>query len=62
MGFTDETTLFPRRFLVNVDSTLAHLAKQEDSDNNWQITIEDTGPKVYKECPVLMSCQLMVAN
>ncbi|EHK98431.1 putative Neutral trehalase [Glarea lozoyensis 74030] len=45
-GSHDEVSLYPRRFLVNVDSTLAHLAKQEDTDNNWQITIEDTGPKV----------------
>ncbi|CAG8958556.1 hypothetical protein HYFRA_00009872 [Hymenoscyphus fraxineus] len=45
-GSHDEASLFPRRFLVQVESTLAHLAEQEDTDNNWQITIEDTGPKV----------------
>ncbi|KAH8685804.1 neutral trehalase [Tricladium varicosporioides] len=45
-GSHDETSLLPRKFLVTVESTLAELAAQEDTDNNWQITIEDTGPKV----------------
>jgi hypothetical protein len=44
--FLDETNLGPRRFLVEVDTTLEHLRKQEDTDNNYQITIEDRGPKV----------------
>jgi hypothetical protein len=42
----DESTLPPRRFLINVDSTLEALQKQEDTDANMQITIEDNGPKV----------------
>ncbi|KAH6674285.1 putative neutral trehalase [Halenospora varia] len=45
-GSHDETSLLPRKFLVTVESTLVELAAQEDTDNNWQITIEDTGPKV----------------
>lgn len=43
----DERTLPPRRFLIQVDSTLKALQEQEDTDNNMQITIEDSGPKVY---------------
>lgn len=35
-----------RQFLVDVDTTLESLKKQEDTDNNMQITIEDDGPKV----------------
>lgn len=43
---SDETTLLPRKFLVNVAATLKNLRDQEDTDGNWQITIEDSGPKV----------------
>lgn len=43
---TDETTLLPRKFLVQVAATLETLRKQEDTDGDWQITIEDSGPKV----------------
>ncbi|KAK7931685.1 neutral trehalase [Apiospora marii] len=35
-----------RQFLVDVDHTLESLQAQEDTDNNMQITIEDSGPKV----------------
>ncbi|KFZ18635.1 hypothetical protein V502_04016 [Pseudogymnoascus sp. VKM F-4520 (FW-2644)] len=45
-GSHDETTLGQLKFLINVDSTLENLQKQEDTDNNFQITIEDNGPKV----------------
>lgn len=45
----DEASLQPRRFKINVDETLAQLLAREDSDQNYQITIEDKGPKVrYK--------------
>ncbi|TVY88515.1 Neutral trehalase [Lachnellula willkommii] len=44
-GSHDEVSLRPAKFLVNVDSTLKQLAEQEDTDGNWQITIEDQGPK-----------------
>lgn len=38
-----------KRFLIrNIDETLHELLKNEDTDNNFQITIEDTGPKVLK--------------
>ncbi|OBT50329.1 neutral trehalase, partial [Pseudogymnoascus sp. 24MN13] len=45
-GSHDESTLGQLKFLINVDSTLENLQKQEDTDNNFQITIEDNGPKV----------------
>ena len=43
---TDEQSLQPRRFLVQVDETLKTLLSREDSDGNYQITIDDKGPKV----------------
>lgn len=46
-GSHDETTIpHHRRFLIDVEATLASLASQEDTDGNMQITIEDNGPKV----------------
>lgn len=49
----DEQSLQPRRFLVQVDETLKTLLSREDSDGNYQITIDDKGPKVrstYGRC------------
>lgn len=43
---SDELSLPPQKFIVDVESTLKQLAEQEDTDGNWQITIEDQGPKV----------------
>jgi len=34
---------------MHVGATLESLAKQEDTDGNMQITIEDRGPKVRAE-------------
>jgi alpha,alpha-trehalase len=34
-----------RRFLIDVDSTLAQVLAQEDTDGDFQITINDAGPK-----------------
>ncbi|KAJ6099572.1 hypothetical protein N7467_001107 [Penicillium canescens] len=45
-GSHDEASGQPRKFLINVDETLEALLKQEDTDSNMQITIEDLGPKV----------------
>ncbi|KAJ5569951.1 Neutral trehalase [Penicillium hispanicum] len=45
-GSHDEATDHPRKFLIEVDETLNALLKQEDTDKNMQITIEDVGPKV----------------
>lgn len=35
-------------FIEDVDKTLEELLRNEDTDRNYQITIEDTGPKVLK--------------
>jgi alpha,alpha-trehalase len=46
-GSHDERALEQgRRFLVDVEPTLKSLQEQEDTDQNMQITIEDSGPKV----------------
>ncbi|PMD25395.1 glycoside hydrolase family 37 protein [Hyaloscypha hepaticicola] len=42
----DETTMFGRTYLVDVEQTIKNLSAQEDTDGNFQITIEDNGPKV----------------
>jgi alpha,alpha-trehalase len=42
----DEVSVQPRKFLIQVDPTLATLLSREDTDSNCQITIEDQGPKV----------------
>ena len=42
----EETPSNPRQFLVPVKETLEQLLEREDSDRNYQITIEDKGPKV----------------
>lgn len=36
----------PRVFFIHVDSTLKYLQENEDTDGNFQITIEDGGAKV----------------
>ena len=41
----DPLSSAPRKFLVNVQETLDALVLREDSDKNFQITIEDKGPK-----------------
>jgi alpha,alpha-trehalase len=52
VGETDEASGQPRKFLINVDETLEALLKQEDTDSNMQITIEDLGPKVGSLVPL----------
>ncbi|KAF1982676.1 glycoside hydrolase family 37 protein [Aulographum hederae CBS 113979] len=42
----DVQGLQPRKFLINVETTLKSLLDREDTDGNYQITIEDAGPKV----------------
>ncbi|KAF1950624.1 neutral trehalase short isoform [Byssothecium circinans] len=42
----DEISIQPRRFLVQVEPTLKTLLSREDTDENYQITIDDKGPKV----------------
>ncbi|KAJ5640614.1 Neutral trehalase [Penicillium herquei] len=45
-GSQDEASRRPRKFFIDVEETLEALLKQEDTDQNMQITIEDVGPKV----------------
>lgn len=45
---TDETTLIPNRFHINVDRTMKLLQDQEATNGKFQITIEDMGPKVSR--------------
>lgn len=51
-GSEDDTYLSSRGrrmfFIEDVDATLKQLLHSEDTDGNYQITIEDTGPKVIK--------------
>ena len=43
---SDEPTELSKKFIVNVDETLNELLEREDTDNDYQITIDDHGPKV----------------
>lgn len=49
-GSLDESTFIrPKKYYINdVQGTLRELLANEDTDNNCQITIEDTGPKVLR--------------
>lgn len=42
----DDYALSPSQFLMHVERTIKELEEQEDTDGNFQITIEDLGPKV----------------
>lgn len=45
----DDSFVKPRKFYINdIEMTLNELLKNEDTDHNYQITIEDNGPKVIK--------------
>lgn len=42
----DNAWTVPKRFLIkDIDTTLEELLKNEDTDHNFQITIDDSGPK-----------------
>ncbi|KAF3159063.1 alpha,alpha-trehalase nth1 [Orbilia oligospora] len=41
----DEPSSLPRKFFINVVTTLQSLLESEDTDGNYQITIDDGGPK-----------------
>lgn len=48
-GSIDQTRNKPRKFYIpNIDATLKELLENEDTDHNYQITIEDSGPKVLQ--------------
>ncbi|KAG5458529.1 MAG: hypothetical protein BJ554DRAFT_1226, partial [Olpidium bornovanus] len=38
----------PRKFLIDVEETQRQLVAQEDTDGDFQITVNDVGPKVIK--------------
>lgn len=45
----DDSFMRPKRFYINdIDLTLEELLQNEDTDHNFQITIEDSGPKVLR--------------
>lgn len=44
----DQSTENPRRFLVDIDVIEKQVLDQEDTNGDYQITIEDMGPKVLK--------------
>ncbi|KAF9187810.1 alpha,alpha-trehalase nth1 [Haplosporangium sp. Z 11] len=45
-GSHDVKTIKPRRFLIDVDETQKLILEQEDTDGDFQITVNDIGPKV----------------
>ncbi|KAJ1660409.1 alpha,alpha-trehalase nth1 [Dispira simplex] len=47
-GSHDEKATKPRRFLINVEETERLVLAQEDTDGDFQITVNDAGPKVLK--------------
>ncbi|KAJ1898273.1 alpha,alpha-trehalase nth1, partial [Kickxella alabastrina] len=47
-GSVDDKSSHPRRFLIDIDVIEKALLAQEDSNGDYQITIEDSGPKVLK--------------
>lgn len=47
-GSHDEKTNKPIKFLVDVEETARLILAQEDTDGDFQITINDAGPKVLK--------------
>lgn len=45
----DDSHIRPKKFYIpNIQATLRELLENEDTDNNCQITIEDSGPKVLR--------------
>ncbi|KAI8320585.1 neutral trehalase [Martensiomyces pterosporus] len=47
-GSVDDRTAHPRRFFIDIDTIEKAVLEQEDTDGDFQITIEDSGPKVLK--------------
>ncbi|ORX93443.1 neutral trehalase [Basidiobolus meristosporus CBS 931.73] len=44
----DEKTSRPRKFLIDVEETWQTILSQEDTDGDFQITVNDVGPKVLQ--------------
>jgi hypothetical protein len=51
---SDEPTELSKKFIVNVDETLNELSEREDTDKDYQITIDDHGPKVPLQKPNIL--------
>jgi len=47
----DEPSELSKKFIVNVATTLNDLQQREDTDGDWQITIDDHGPKARARPP-----------
>ncbi|KAJ2900209.1 alpha,alpha-trehalase nth1 [Coemansia aciculifera] len=47
-GSLDDKTRHPRRFLVDIATIERAILDQEDTNGDYQITVEDSGPKVLK--------------
>lgn len=47
-GSHDDLNSKPRKFLIDVEDTQRQLVAQEDTDGDFQITVDDVGPKVIK--------------
>ncbi|KAG0343337.1 alpha,alpha-trehalase nth1 [Podila humilis] len=45
-GCIDDKASKPRRFLIDVEETQRLILEQEDTDGDFQITVNDVGPKV----------------
>ncbi|KAJ2074305.1 alpha,alpha-trehalase nth1 [Coemansia sp. S155-1] len=47
-GSIDDKSRHPRRFLIDIATIEQAILEQEDTNGDYQITIEDSGPKVLK--------------
>ncbi|KAJ1733831.1 alpha,alpha-trehalase nth1, partial [Coemansia biformis] len=47
-GSIDDKAISPRRYTIDIDAVEKVILEQEDTNGDFQITIEDTGPKVIK--------------
>ncbi|UOH81456.1 hypothetical protein LQV05_004127 [Cryptococcus neoformans] len=46
LSHDESTPSAPRRYLIDVEETMRLVLEQEDTDNNFQISIYDSGPKL----------------
>ncbi|KAJ2821211.1 alpha,alpha-trehalase nth1, partial [Coemansia furcata] len=47
-GSIDDKSRHPRRFLIDIETIERAILEQEDTNGDYQITVEDSGPKVLK--------------
>ncbi|KAI8808133.1 glycoside hydrolase, partial [Cladochytrium replicatum] len=47
-GSVDEKVSAPRRFFIDVEETKRIILAQEDTDGDFQITVQDSGPKSFQ--------------